>query len=55
MDETPLICGTGHTPGIRRGCRGDRGGGDEHQQNAWDVHLSRYPEKYAVLKQVLQT
>ena len=68
MDETPLICGSGHNPGGRGGAagrtgavrqvslsRGDaRGRGDrndEHQENAGDVHVSRYPEKDALNRQ----
>jgi hypothetical protein len=71
MDETPLICGSGHNPGWRGGAtgrtrtlrqvsssrgdarrRGDRN--DEHQEKAGDVHVSRCPEKDAVLKRIFR-
>jgi hypothetical protein len=71
MDKTPLICGSGHSPGGRGGAtgrtgavrqvsssrgdarsRGDRN--DEHQEKAGDVHVSRYPEKDAVLKRIFR-
>jgi hypothetical protein len=63
MDETPLICGSGHNPGGRGDAtgqtnavrlvpptRGDaqrRDRDDEHQEQAGNVHVSRYPEKNA--------
>jgi hypothetical protein len=70
MDETPLVCGSGHNPG---GCggvtgradafrqvpqgRGDarrRGSrGEEHQENAGNVHVQRCPEE-TVAEECLQ-
>ena len=72
MDETPLICGSGHNPGGPGGAtgrtgavrqvslsRGDaRGRGernDEHQENAGDVHVSRYRRKRRGAEADLQT